>query len=98
MAKRQKIQLNWNGLTVEDIDETIAHFAQMERQYQQELHDHQIMPTTTLRVLFLEKSIRITQSRQSFWNEMKTRKANGEKIRSHVREYASYCKTNGELQ
>ena len=84
-------------MTVEDIQETIAHFSKQETCYQKELQEQRSNPATPYRVSYLEKSVRIMQSRQHFWSEMLTRKSQGEKIRSHVREYVAYCKQTGEF-
>ena len=99
MAKRRKLQLNWNGLTVADIQETIQHFADCEHTYREQVEASRIDPmgVSALRIPYLEKSIRIVQARQIFWNEMKTIKERGEKIAPHVRQQVMYARTNGEF-
>lgn len=83
MAKARKLIINWNGLTVGDIQEIIDHFADAEQhytQYTREAHAAQ-------RPAYFASSIPIVQERQVFWKQMQARVAQGEKIASRVREY-----------
>lgn len=86
MAKRNKPQILWNQLTVEDITGIITHFATVERQYQTEVKTTQASGLPSI----FASSIPIVQSRQVFWKAMRTRVRRGEQISSHVREYLKY--------
>jgi hypothetical protein len=99
MAKRRKLQLNWNGLTLDDLQETVQHFADCEQQYREQIEESRIDPmgVSALRIPYLEKSIRIVQSRQVFWNEMIAVKQRGEKIAPLVRQQVMYARTSGEF-
>ena len=97
MAKRRKIQLNWNGLTVEDMQGIVQHFADCEQQYVADLKEYRATPSTVVHLQFLEKSIRIVKARQVFWNEMIAVKERGEKIAPHVRQQVMYARTSGEF-
>lgn len=97
MAKRRKVQLNWNGLTVDDMHGIIRHFAECEQRYTADLEECRAMPSTTMHHQYLEKSIRIVQARQVFWTEMIVVKERGEKIAPHVRQQVLYSRTSGEF-
>lgn len=97
MAKRRKIQLNWNGLTIDDMNDIIRHFAECEQRYTAEFEERRAMPSTTMHHQYLEKSIRIVQARQVFWTEMIAVKERGEKIAPHVRQQVLYSRTSGEF-
>jgi len=80
MAMRSTIR--WNDLTVDDIAEIIAHFAQMEAEYR-------TMPDTIL----TRRGIPRVQARQAFWSEMALCVARGERIDTRVREQIAYCRS-----
>lgn len=78
MAKRGLIR--WDDLTVEDIAEIIAHFAQMEAEYR-------AMPDTKLAQMCLPT----VRARQAFWSEMALCVSRGERIASQVQAQIAYC-------
>jgi hypothetical protein len=98
MAKKRKLQINWNGLNVDDINGIIAHFAAQEQEHIKELAKHCDNPPTPYRIPYLKKSIQITQSYQRFWKEMVVYKERGEKISPHVREYIAACRNCMEFK
>lgn len=94
MAKRKaRPYINWNGLTVADINGIITHFADSEQYYVQ----HTREAKKEGRPCTFESAIPIVQSRQRFWKDMIPCVERGEKISSHVREYLTYCRNRVEF-
>ena len=94
MAKRKaRPVIDWNGLTVKDINGIVTHFAEAETYYTQHIQTARAKGQTST----FESAIPVVQSRQRFWNEMIPHVERGEKISSHVREYLTYCRNKMEF-
>ena len=96
MAKRakkaSKPYIDWNRLTVSDIQGIITHFAEQELYYRQHEAQCQFLGESS----GWSSSIPVMQSRQKFWHDMLHHVTRGEKIAAHVRDYIKYNQHRGE--
>jgi hypothetical protein len=93
MAKLKKPKIDWNGLTVAEINGIVQHFEDAERYYIQQTQQAHALGNVSV----FEPSIPRVQSRQRFWKEMVAYVERGEKISPHVREYMNYCRNTMEF-
>lgn len=92
MAKRKvKPTINWNVLTVPDINTIIAHFADVESRYLADVEDKQRKGMVSC----FTASVPIVRERQKFWKDMIPCVERGEKIAAKVRAQVVFCRDGG---